>query len=1195
MELEKLPDYPILKQLADSLWEVGDTRGAAVMVGAGFSRNAKRLSPISVQPPLWDDFKQAMQEKLPATKSIDVLDLAQQYEEMYGRVALDGLIRNLVKDEEWEPDNLHAQLLDLPWNDILTTNWDTLLERSVINLRSQKNYEIINVPSDISRTRSPRIVKLHGSLPSYTPFIFTAEDYKSYEKKFAPFVNLARQVLLENDLCLIGFSGDDPNFKQWMKWVKTVLDSSARRIFLVGFLEPSIKDRKHFKKRNIIPIDFSPLFKGKNLYNKHQESIRLFLDFLHDSKPKPQHEWPDQELYKVLDEKDQPILESERTSRDPKCAAARIQEKLPLLQRLRKSYPGWLVCPDPIRSKISRLIPDVFSVLDKSKNDLGSKEIGESVYLFVWAHDIAYQPISVYDKKFLEEVMRGKLSDSLTNSQHFFIAQFLLRTAREDDDQDSYSYWETWLTQHGNKETVAYLAFQRCLQARNALNYQTIIDNIQEIKGDDPAWQLRRAGFYAELGKTEKAIGLIRDTTFELQKRREKDRKNIWILSRLAWAAMLSKELQWISHQGAEDAEKNIFETEKWPADFKENHCDPFDELNSIEKNIDKHIKEKREEKQSIHARFDSGDYSDDSKIIKFSGPEYISPNYQPFRIFDEIALPIAIDNLGIIKHKIQKNLHFAGWNTLSACFSNIRILLYADEKELDKYLSRVRVSTISKAFISEIADKLEEVILFYAEQIRNNPKNHRSFLSYRLQAATELLSRFVGRLPPEKAEAVFIKACDDLSGDLRYHFFSYNSITNLLKRSLLAIPPERRDDYILNIIRLPLAAELPDKEKCILWPELINEIPFRNPTRDIESPVWKQRITEIIQVIGNEAEGLGYRNKAILRLFYLNESNLLSLDEKKCFAQAVRHNKEEKRVFQETGLFAYIYLMILAPVDQDVRNLLQVYYNFSRKDRPSLYDLIAIQGAALLKEKPLLPTKKQASSMLDYMLTLSPLPESDSNLFEWVGPTIADAILPVFSTKDWSDGLTEKMMTWIQREDIPSALQAAPQLVRLDDKIISTIESQIRRALFKRDKNAVHAALSTINRWINMGVEGYPKLPENLARGVVSIVSNLRYPKLHASLYIARLLVENSLINDDDINLLIYALEDLETEAAYANWNQEHAETHNLPFVRRNCILLAKAMMDNEFNHAQCQRWLEIMKDDPLPEVRYVLSEASE
>ena len=43
MAIPELPDYAALQQIAKALWKQGKTRGAAVLVGAGFSRNAQLL------------------------------------------------------------------------------------------------------------------------------------------------------------------------------------------------------------------------------------------------------------------------------------------------------------------------------------------------------------------------------------------------------------------------------------------------------------------------------------------------------------------------------------------------------------------------------------------------------------------------------------------------------------------------------------------------------------------------------------------------------------------------------------------------------------------------------------------------------------------------------------------------------------------------------------------------------------------------------------------------------------------------------------------------------------------------------------------------------------------------------------------------------------------------------------------------
>ena len=46
-------------------------------------------------------------------------------------------------------------------------------------------------------SRQPRIVKLHGSFPADFPLIVTEEDYRTYPKTFAPFVNTVQQAMME--------------------------------------------------------------------------------------------------------------------------------------------------------------------------------------------------------------------------------------------------------------------------------------------------------------------------------------------------------------------------------------------------------------------------------------------------------------------------------------------------------------------------------------------------------------------------------------------------------------------------------------------------------------------------------------------------------------------------------------------------------------------------------------------------------------------------------------------------------------------------------------------------------------------------------------------------------------------------------------------------------------------------------------
>lgn len=234
-----LPDLSTLEAVRERLWG----RGAAVFVGAGFSRSAKTTVPGTPKPPLWSGLADALRERLypqnPEQAPADLLRLAQEFQETHSRDALRSLVSHLVSNDCHSPGENHIDLLRLPWSDVFTTNYGTLLEQAA--RRSGRRYSFVYSPSDLTRTRPPRIIKLHGSLPDHFPLVITEEDYRTYQKCLAPFVALVRSRLAENPLVLVGFSGDDPNFLRWTGWIRDHFGSDALPVYFVTLDLPKPK------------------------------------------------------------------------------------------------------------------------------------------------------------------------------------------------------------------------------------------------------------------------------------------------------------------------------------------------------------------------------------------------------------------------------------------------------------------------------------------------------------------------------------------------------------------------------------------------------------------------------------------------------------------------------------------------------------------------------------------------------------------------------------------------------------------------------------------------------------------------------------------------------------------------------------------------------------------------------------------
>jgi NAD-dependent SIR2 family protein deacetylase len=171
------------------------------MVGAGFSLNAEPLAGTHSRFPDWRELARAMFDGLPPRasdteescerrfNSASPLRIASEYEAEFGPRKLELLIRERIPNLDYQPGELHRLLLQLPWADVFTTNYDTLLERTEVNGRA---YQPVARPSELTTAFAPRIVKLHGTLP-LGPLILSEEDYRTYPREFAPFVNCVRE------------------------------------------------------------------------------------------------------------------------------------------------------------------------------------------------------------------------------------------------------------------------------------------------------------------------------------------------------------------------------------------------------------------------------------------------------------------------------------------------------------------------------------------------------------------------------------------------------------------------------------------------------------------------------------------------------------------------------------------------------------------------------------------------------------------------------------------------------------------------------------------------------------------------------------------------------------------------------------------------------------------------------------------
>lgn len=221
--------------------------------------------------------------------------------------------KNCDKYIDIVPENFsaHQKLLEgSQWERIYTTNYDKLLEYA--SDKADKKYKVIKSARALSVSReTPSIIKLHGDLNHpqekrvfmfdgnpHQQYIISEDDYENYPTQHEAFTQLMRISLLQGVFCLIGFSGDDPNFINWISWVRDVLvkdypsetgekNEKRTKIYLIDVTddEPDEVKRIFYDNHNILYV---PLFSegvksavGASPTDKTRDLFCKFFDYLY--------------------------------------------------------------------------------------------------------------------------------------------------------------------------------------------------------------------------------------------------------------------------------------------------------------------------------------------------------------------------------------------------------------------------------------------------------------------------------------------------------------------------------------------------------------------------------------------------------------------------------------------------------------------------------------------------------------------------------------------------------------------------------------------------------------------------------------------------------------------------------------------------------------------------------------------------
>lgn len=201
-------------------------------VGAGFSLNAK--IPNGKKMLDWDGLGKQAAKALQEYQYTTALDALSAYSQEFSRVKLVEFLSSALLIATIQPGKTHEEFCSLPFERVVTTNFDFLLEQGYSRIN---RYCIPLVAEDqlavSDHQAAVRLLKLHGDLHHPNRLVVTEEDYDAFVSKLPLLATHLASLLIDNTAFFVGYSLDDPDFRQVWQVVKERLGTLRRPAYVL--------------------------------------------------------------------------------------------------------------------------------------------------------------------------------------------------------------------------------------------------------------------------------------------------------------------------------------------------------------------------------------------------------------------------------------------------------------------------------------------------------------------------------------------------------------------------------------------------------------------------------------------------------------------------------------------------------------------------------------------------------------------------------------------------------------------------------------------------------------------------------------------------------------------------------------------------------------------------------------------------
>jgi len=203
-------------------------------IGAGFSLNAK--IPVGEKMPDWDGLGRKAAENILGYQYTTAIEALSAYAHEFSRVKLVEFLSSALLVTSIQPAKTHEYFCKLPFERVITTNFDFLLEQTYTSINKYCIPLIFEEQLAVGSLQAGsvvRLLKIHGDLHHPNRLVATEEDYDSFLSLYPLLATYLSSFLIDHTALFIGYSLDDPDFRQIWQMVKERLGELRRPAYVL--------------------------------------------------------------------------------------------------------------------------------------------------------------------------------------------------------------------------------------------------------------------------------------------------------------------------------------------------------------------------------------------------------------------------------------------------------------------------------------------------------------------------------------------------------------------------------------------------------------------------------------------------------------------------------------------------------------------------------------------------------------------------------------------------------------------------------------------------------------------------------------------------------------------------------------------------------------------------------------------------